>query len=326
MPWGVVLDCGSSGTRLHVFNWREAGGRLSEVAPGDAQSMKLEPGISSFVANPAALSAYIDPLLQEALRLVPSGAHASTSLRAYATAGMRLLTVEQQSRIWSVLRDRFDASPFAFKRADAATISGNSEGLFGWIAAHEIAVSAAAPRGAPSHFGMLDLGGASTQVAFAPVGGSIMEDAYRVSRRGATSRVYSHSYMRSGVDQAVLRLAERLHRAPPVLDVAAPLFMPCFNTGHERNVTLCSRDGSACAVRLFRGSGDWDACHALTDAMLHTEYDCLQPPCAAYGVYQPDVTGVSLFATSGFFWMVNGIGLAPMGGSWSGTLDRKSVV
>ena len=56
MPFGVVLDCGSSGTRLHVFHWTDAGGSVSEIVTDNAQRMKLEPGISSFAANPAALA------------------------------------------------------------------------------------------------------------------------------------------------------------------------------------------------------------------------------------------------------------------------------
>ena len=199
--WGVVLDCGSSGTRAHIFRWQDPSATVSEFFPptkDDEDLLKLSPGISSFAAHPAGVRAYIAPLLQHVERWVPRERRASTQLRAFATAGMRLLTSAQQEAIWGELRSAFAATPFAFKAVDAVTISGNFEGLFGWLAAREVFGPGEA------HFGMLDLGGASTQIAVAPPSSMILEDAYRVRWQGEEMRVYSHSYMRSGMDQAAI--------------------------------------------------------------------------------------------------------------------------
>ena len=94
---------------------------------------------------------------------VPESARATTRLLAQATAGMRLLTPAQQEPIWASLRSRLSGSPFSFVDADAWTISGNYEGLYGFLAASYLAK---VPFG--SAFGYLDLGGASTQIAFVP--------------------------------------------------------------------------------------------------------------------------------------------------------------
>jgi hypothetical protein len=52
-----------------------------------------------------------------------------------------------------------------------------------------------------TRYGALDLGGASTQITFASTA-SIMADAYSARVGDAPpDRVYSHSYMRAGVDQ-----------------------------------------------------------------------------------------------------------------------------
>lgn len=178
MPWGIVLDCGSSGTRAHIFSWQDEASTISEFFPTskeDEDLLRLKPGISSFATNPEGVREYITPLLEQVTRWVPREEQTATQLRAFATAGMRLLDAPVQEAIWAVLRDQFGKCPFAFESVDAATISGNYEGLFGWLAAREVL----APSG-PS-FGMLDLGGASTQIAFAPETGMILEDAYRVS-------------------------------------------------------------------------------------------------------------------------------------------------
>ena len=50
--------------------------------------------------------------------------------------------------------------------------------------------------------GALDLGGASTQISFAP-GRSIMADSYRATVNQQTTQVYSHSYMNAGQDRSV---------------------------------------------------------------------------------------------------------------------------
>ena len=277
--WGVVLDCGSSGTRLHVYTWAYPGAAVLEAA-----SFKAEPGISDFVNNVSSLGEYIQPLLDHAVQRVPESARATTRLLAQATAGMRLLTPAQQEPIWASLRSRLSGSPFSFVDADAWTISGNYEGLYGFLAASYLAK---VPFG--SAFGYLDLGGASTQIAFVPDGKSptLLEDAYRVRHGSQLARVYSHSYMRSGQHEALERLLSQL----PGAGREGVIDCPCYNPGYNVTRRLCSPSGVCRNGTLIRGSGDWKDCHARSTALLHQEYECLMPPCAAMGVYQPREAG-----------------------------------
>lgn len=56
----------------------------------------------------------------------------------------------------------------------------------------------------------MDLGGASAQITFSPIHASVMEDYYGVHLGGHTIRLYSHSFLGYGWDDALLRLSTRL--------------------------------------------------------------------------------------------------------------------
>jgi hypothetical protein len=307
--WGVVLDCGSSGTRLHIFTWETPSGAVTEYSPPNASAFSIVPGISSFSNDPAALGPYIMPLLRLAVEHVPTAAHNSTRLLAMATAGMRLLSPAQEEPIWAALRHEFGSTPFRFSPGDAMTISGNFEGLYGWLSAGYLANIA--PGDKP--LGWLDYGGASTQISFLPQGDSptLLQDAYRVRRQrgveSTTTRLYAHSYMRSGQTEAQRRMASLL----PGAGSASKLSSPCYNHGLlVKWEGLCGPSGECHnGTTLVNGTGDWQGCAKLTDKLLHRDYECLLPPCAALGVYQPTPAGVRFIAGSAFFYTAYGLGL-----------------
>ena len=329
--YGVIIDAGSSGTRAHVYSWPTG---LPEVLSESSKSveLKIEPGISAFAdRSAAAIDSYLAPLLVAASLQVPFAAQPQTRLRIYATAGMRLLSASRQRPIWNSVRASvLNHTRFAFVPAeDARTLSGEYEGLFNWMALRHILGDTA-----PALFGGLDLGGASTQITFEPpdVGG-ILQDSYYVRDRNEASpdvRVYSHSYMLAGKDEAQRRLFEQLAVAAPALDYSSlyPASMvpeprianPCMNRGYEREVSVgCGGGAGACRTVRFTGLGNWDECRRLVDSLLHLDYECVLPPCALSGVYQPNPTGVRFFASDFFFYVANGIGLVSWNGQWDGS-------
>ena len=329
--YGVIIDAGSSGTRAHVYSWPTG---LPEVMSESSKSveLKIEPGISAFAdRSAAAIDSYLAPLLVAASLQVPFAAQPQTRLRIYATAGMRLLSASRQRPIWNSVRASvLNHTRFAFLPAeDARTLSGEYEGLFNWMALRHILGDTA-----PALFGGLDLGGASTQITFEPpdVGG-ILQDSYYVRDRNEARpdvRVYSHSYMLAGKDEAQRRLFEQLAVAAPALDYSSlyPASMvpeprianPCMNRGYEREVSVgCGGGAGACRTVRFTGLGNWDECRRLVDSLLHLDYECVLPPCALSGVYQPNPTGVRFFASDFFFYVANGIGLVSWNGQWDGS-------
>jgi len=312
VSWGIVMDCGSTGTRVRLYSW-PASGEVSEFEPDDPDdqaALETTPGISSFASSPDGVADYLRPLLVQAARWVPAAAQASTRVRALATAGMRLLSEQEQAPIWAAAAAVIQAAPFSDDVA-ARTISGEYEGLFNWLSIRYIlSRHPRADLGDDALFGGLDLGGASTQITFVPSSGVILQDAYRVTINGTTERVYSHSYMRSGQDQAQQRLAQRASDADGSDAPFKALPSPCFNPGLALNFTVrCGTDGAGSCVRQLVGGGNYTACRALATQLLELGSECLLSPCAAHGVYQPPPAGVALYAVSAFFYTASGIGL-----------------
>jgi Golgi apyrase len=161
-------------------------------------------GISSLALDPItrdSVSSYLSPLLTHALQSIPPSQHAQTPIYILATAGMRLLPSEQSDAIiqttCDVLRQDY---PFRVGESskdgpcgeNVRIVSGEEEGLWGWVAVNYLMdgfgdPEALVPRassssmyanggGSPlsdgneaaSTYGFLDMGGASTQIAFSP--------------------------------------------------------------------------------------------------------------------------------------------------------------
>lgn len=94
----VVVDCGSTGTRVNVFEW-EKGGLISDNLPSLLHSypddltkgplakqschyhcMQTEPGLHKFVGNASGVRASLEPLIAWAEQRVPHERHGHTPI------------------------------------------------------------------------------------------------------------------------------------------------------------------------------------------------------------------------------------------------------
>lgn len=152
----------------------------------------------------ASVTQYFAPLLSHAVTSIPPSHHQSTPIYILATAGMRLLPSDLSSELikttCQVLQKDY---PFLVGKEDeqgpcgesVRIISGEEEGLWGWVAVNYlmdgfgeptqlVPSSASLPPSSKVHpFGFLDMGGASTQIAFAP------SDSQASSHRSSLSSV-----------------------------------------------------------------------------------------------------------------------------------------
>lgn len=195
LNYGIVVDCGSSGSRIFVYCWPRHNGNPHELL--DIQQMrdssrkpvvmKIKPGISEFAGSPDKVSDYISPLLSFAAEHVPRSKHKETPLYILCTAGMRILPESQQK---AILEDLLTDIPvhfdFLFSDSHAEVISGKQEGVYAWIGINfvlgrfehtddedEAMVEVQLP-GAELRdpifrkrtVGILDMGGVSTQIAY----------------------------------------------------------------------------------------------------------------------------------------------------------------
>lgn len=185
--YGVVIDAGSSGSRIHIFKWENPNSLLSSTQDQELlQSVphiiqdkdwthKVTPGLSKFNKKPhKAFSDHVKPLLEFASEIIPKEKLGNTPVFIQATAGMRLLPEKERNKILSNLCAGIgQSSGFLLQNCESQiqVIDGELEGLYGWVGLNYLFGhfnSYDVTREEHFTFGFMDMGGASTQIAFAP--------------------------------------------------------------------------------------------------------------------------------------------------------------
>lgn len=183
----LVIDAGSSGTRIYAYTWEESGSegggmpKLTLLPPEAAPNkvprralpskraykrVETEPGLDAFVRDAAGLEHQcLGPLLEWAAAVVPYSAWKHTPVFLFGTAGLRRLNDADQGLVMENARKILSRSGLRFSPSWARILTGTDEGTFGWIALNLMAGSLAGD--GSKTLGMLDLGGSSLEVAFA---------------------------------------------------------------------------------------------------------------------------------------------------------------
>ncbi|KAK1154185.1 ectonucleoside triphosphate diphosphohydrolase 4 isoform X1 [Acipenser oxyrinchus oxyrinchus] len=142
LNYGIVVDCGSSGSRVFVYCWPRHNGNphdlldIKQMRDKNRKPvvMKIKPGISELAITPEKASDYIYTLLSFASQHIPKVKHKETPLYILCTAGMRILPESQQEALLEDLRTdipvHFD---FLFSDSHVEVISGKQEGVYAWI-------------------------------------------------------------------------------------------------------------------------------------------------------------------------------------------------
>lgn len=142
LNYGLVVDCGSSGSRIFVYFWPRHNGNphdlldIKQMRDRNSQPVvkKIKPGISAMADTPEHASDYLRPLLSFAAAHVPVRKHKETPLYILCTAGMRLLPERKQLAILAdLVKDLPLEFDFLFSQSQAEVISGKQEGVYAWI-------------------------------------------------------------------------------------------------------------------------------------------------------------------------------------------------
>ncbi|KAJ2329048.1 Golgi apyrase [Coemansia sp. RSA 2702] len=324
--FGIVIDAGSSGSRLMVYAWdagEQSGNHTREpstAAATDAPAWRLPeiqhvgeqkttPGISTFDAARVG-AAHIKPLLDYAYAHIPRAQHAGTPVTLLATAGMRLVSRAQQRAVLGAAC-AYARRNYGFLVDCAAfrVASGEEEGLFGWIAVNYLMRAFDAPAG------FLDMGGASAQIAFAPGANdtSYADDGLaRVTLRGVDGRdrvfpVFVATFLGHGTNEARRRYVAQLVGAAPAANGTAVLDDPCL----APELVLPTGDGRA----VLRGRGNFAACVASTAPLLN-KTACALEPCLLGGRHAPRIDFSALrFVGVSEYWYASNDHLR-LGGAW----------
>jgi Golgi nucleoside diphosphatase len=305
--FAIMMDAGSSGTRVHVYGWPSTSDCASRLAKQlvveIGQGEQITPGLS-FLApgNISGVPAYLAPLVEFAQSVVPEAVQATTPIYLQATAGMRLLPEDQQTALLEAVRDVFKGSPFEARPEETSVISGSAEGANEWTSVNYLrgalghSPSTVSVREAPA--GVLGMGGASTQIAFKPLEGTDLKaGAFPIAFEGVEPiELYVHSFLGLGATEAQDSLQRYL--AAPDQVQARQVTDPCLLVDYSVSRPV----GPGGEEVLLEGGGDAEGCKAaIRRSLINTEAPCPLPPCSFDGVYQPDLTEGGLVLKKSFF-------------------------
>ncbi|XP_031495646.1 probable apyrase 7 [Nymphaea colorata] len=345
--YSIILDSGSTGTRVYVYEWLPDKNRrhghlpLSiKSLPKDPQKrpimrngrayhrMETEPGFDKLVHNISRLKSAIHPLIQWAEKQVPKGAHRSTPLYLYATAGLRRLPSADSKWLldnaWKILK----GSSFICQRGSVKIISGMEEAYYGWIALNYKMKTLGFGK-SKSTFGSLDLGGSSLQVTFETQDILHGRTSLNLSIGEAKHHLSAYSLSGYGLNDAfdksvVFLLNKHVKSIKKKTNDKIALDHPCLHTGYRERYACRScavtdqggipladrktiqRKASGITVELH-GLPDWEGCVSLAKSTVNLSewfhvtagMDCSKKPCALTDDL-PQPFG-QFFAMSGFF-------------------------
>jgi hypothetical protein len=151
----AVVDAGSTGSRLHIFSY-DVDETKTPININEIWSKKVKPGFATIDSSQNAIDAYTNDLF--------AGAPAQQMpVYFYATAGMRLVSLVKQKSYYDNLKNWFNQHT-DWQLMEAKTITGNDEAINDWLAVnYHLGTLKSASKQA---VGVIDNGGASTQIAF----------------------------------------------------------------------------------------------------------------------------------------------------------------
>ncbi|XP_015212345.2 ectonucleoside triphosphate diphosphohydrolase 3 [Lepisosteus oculatus] len=325
--YGIVLDAGSSRTTVYVYKWPAE----KENNTGVVKQIMIcnidGPGISSLGLNAEQDHrswSSMEDCMNKTQQKIPPSQHNTTPIFLGATAGMRLLRSKNATAanaIMSEMERYLQRLPFRFQ--NASVISGEEEGLYGWITANylmdnflekNIWNAWVRPHGAKT-IGSLDLGGASTQIAFSPEEPDSSDRFRRVTLYGYEYSVYTHSYTCYGRNEA-----ERQVLAALVQTSSGTSENPCYPQDYSAVIPEEYIFGSQCTAAkkpvnynpkkhvTFVGTGDPALCRETVLSIFNLSSCEGEDHCSFNGVYQPALTGMFV-AYAGFYYTTGALKL-----------------
>ena len=221
---------------------------------------------------------------------------------------MRLLPNHQRSALLAEICS-YARSSTRFLIPDCASnfqvITGQTEGLYGWVAANYLLGGFDSPadhdHGKGHHtYGFLDMGGASAQIAFAPNATEAERHANDLTLlrmrtlNGAPVeyKIFVTTWLEYGVHEARRRYVERLERESGSKD-PKELHDPCLPKGlittTKGDILLPGSKTVDGKIVALRGTGNFQDCMDKTFPLLDKDAPCEDEPCLLHGVHVPAI-------------------------------------
>lgn len=295
----VVLDCGSTGSRVNVYEWvignrSNFNGNLPILLHSYPENLnhshgcqyhcfQTEPGLHNFVNDSIGVSSSLKPLIRFAERWVPLTRRGSTPMLVLATAGMRGLKAEDGARVLDDVERVVREHGFLHRKGWIRVLSGEEEAYYGWVALnYRMGVFVNSSR--LSTLGLLDLGGSSLQVV-AETGVPVEEEHAIRSKIGMVGHdLAAYSLPAFGLNEAFDRTVVMLSNTDAVKESGGGDGMfevrhPCLGSGFVQNYSChgCFGEDARNSSALFQENGlssvflvgepDWKRCEIVARAV-----------------------------------------------------------
>ncbi|CAH2352596.1 golgi apyrase [[Candida] railenensis] len=316
--FGIVIDSGSSGSRIQIYKWedqkhvKESGSQDGvvlnsppKITQEDGWTHKISPGISTYNNKDRKVkdlwSKHFSELMKFAENIVPKDKQAETPVFVLATAGMRLLPEDKQKLILhetcSILRQNTD---FYLPNCHnfVQIIDGETEGLYGWIGLNYLMgqfnnIGKTSKDTISDSIGFMDMGGASTQIAFVPSSNEEIakhqDDLSKVTLRNIngetqTWNVFVETWLGFGANEARRRYLNQLiymYASTPNSNGDPTVNDPCLPKGTDLSYTFNEKD------YIIHGMGDYKSCVKSIYPLLMKDMPCKDTPCLFNGIHGP---------------------------------------
>lgn len=198
--YAIMVDCGSSGTRVHLYYWDKTKDvpNIRSPDPQSQSNFNIDVKLSSASTDDSIISIIGNSIISRCTPLIPFKKISSTDVFIYATAGLRLLPEETQNLIMKKMyRYLREHSQFRVRQNMVRVISGAEEGVFGWLSVNYL-LNKFEDNSSMS----IDMGGASTEIAFELKDDNSPENSYNILVGRKELKVFSYSYLYYGTDSA----------------------------------------------------------------------------------------------------------------------------
>lgn len=323
----AIVDVGSTGSRVHIYSY-DTDANHFPIAITERWSKKITPGLATLESKQSVIDTYLDTLLKESpVKEVP--------VYFLATAGMRLLSKPQQQERYYLVSDWFKRQA-DWQLATSKTISGSEEGLFAWLSVNYQLGHLLDNK---DLVGVMDMGGASVQVAFPVTNDSTIasDDVQDMVIYGHHLKIFVHSFLGLGQTEISHQLMDA---------------EPCFVNGYELpngqkangDALSCKREVATLVNSVHHVNevvqpalntnpvSDWYVMGALAELVKHKLFDASSTPFTSQNLLNkadadvchqswpllhseysdnPYLFGYCLFPSYFYALMVDGYGIQP---------------
>eukprot|EP01024_Parvocaulis_polyphysoides_P014653 TRINITY_DN1611_c1_g5_i2.p1 TRINITY_DN1611_c1_g5~~TRINITY_DN1611_c1_g5_i2.p1 ORF type:complete len:458 (-),score=70.89 TRINITY_DN1611_c1_g5_i2:184-1557(-) len=197
LQYAVVFDAGSTGSRVHVYEFQS--GENGQFTLKEELFEQLKPGLSSYAGKPQEAADSLQPLIDKAIEKVPETQRTSTQVVLKATAGLRMLEGNQAQEILDQVKQKLGDTGLQVPADGVEIMEGQDEGAFAWLTLNYLLGTL----GGSSTVAAIDLGGGSVQQAFSVDDESAQkapEGYIKIVSYGINKyNVYVHSYLNFGL-------------------------------------------------------------------------------------------------------------------------------